>query len=66
MQERIDELEIRVAHQDDTLMQLNDVIIRQQRQIDRLMVRYEQLSDQLSTLHSSLQRKPEDEVPPHY
>jgi len=66
MQERIDELEIKVAHQDDTLLQLNDVIIRQQRQIDRLTARCEQLSDQMTSLHSSLQRKPEDEIPPHY
>jgi SlyX protein len=37
MNERLTELEVRVAFQDQTIQDLNEVVTRQQREIDRLV-----------------------------
>lgn len=66
MEERITELEIKIAYQDDTIQQLNEVIIRQQKEIDQLKQFCRQLDDRLSGMTSTAERRPEDEVPPHY
>ena len=41
MEERIIELEARLAHQERTLEEVNEVITRQQGEIDRLQARME-------------------------
>ena len=46
-EDRLVEIETRLAFQEDTLQQLNDVICRQQDQIDRLAARTEALRGQL-------------------
>ena len=66
MEERLDELEIKVAYQDDTLAQLNEVIIRQQRELDRLKQALLEMREQVQGLSATVARKPEDELPPHY
>lgn len=65
---RLIELETRLAYQDDTLRVLNDVIVRQQKQIERLETLYRQLSDRLERVAQPDGRvnTPAEEVPPHY
>lgn len=65
MEDRVTELEIKIAYQDDTIQQLNEVIIRQQKEIDQLKQFCRQLDDRLNGMNASAGR-PEDEVPPHY
>jgi SlyX protein len=64
---RIDELETRLAQQDQTLLELSDELYRQQRQIARLETELRQLIDRMKTVSA---REPAssaaDEVPPHY
>ena len=65
---RLVALEIRQAFQDDTLQTLNDVLIDQQRQIERLQHRLEVLAARQETLQSQLEQD-QDQVeppPPHY
>ena len=64
--QRFEELEVKVAYQEDTIQQLNEVIIRQQNEIDRLKTWYQEFNMRLEGLTESLQTKPEDELPPHY
>lgn len=64
---RLVDIETRLAFQEDTLQQLNDVICRQQDQIDRLAARAEALRAQLGEVAAKLPDKEgEDERPPHY
>ncbi len=68
MESRLIELEIRVSHQEVTLQELNDVIIQQQRLIDRLSRNLEQCHQQLQAQARLLATVPdaEDTPPPHY
>jgi SlyX protein len=64
---RITELESRVAQQDHSLLELNDEVYRQQRQIAALE---EQLKLLRTRFESLTAREPNpdsgDELPPHY
>ncbi len=70
MDERIVELETKFSFQEDTIQELNDVIIRQQRQIDELSLRLNRLSEQFAELAAQRDGTqalaPADEKPPHY
>ncbi|MBL4852521.1 MAG: SlyX family protein [Gammaproteobacteria bacterium] len=64
---RLIDIETRIAYQEDTIQQLNDVVTKQQRQIDRL----EDLAKLLTQRYQSLQSTESnnnivDEKPPHY
>jgi len=68
MNERITELEIKLAYQEDTIQQLDRVICQQQDQIDSLKKQFKQLTESSQnsaedgeSLFSAL-----DDVPPHY
>ncbi|AFT67531.1 MAG: SlyX protein [Cycloclasticus pugetii] len=68
MDERITELEIKVAYQEDTIQQLDRVLCQQQDQIDSLKKQIKELTNRsqdtstdTKSLFSAL-----DEVPPHY
>jgi len=66
--ERIDELETRLAQQDQALLELSDELYRQQRQVARLEMELRQLVDRMKTM-STPEPGPAaagDEVPPHY
>jgi SlyX protein len=64
---RIDELETRLAQQDQTLLELSDELYRQQRQIARLETELRQLVDRMKTVSTPEPgSSPADEVPPHY
>ncbi len=67
LEERITELEIMVAHQDDTIRTLNEEIIRQGRVIDGLAKRMETVDRMLKQFTEPGPSAPEDEPPPpHY
>lgn len=66
--DRLQELEIKLAHVERGLQELSDVVVRQQQEIDSLAQRGRQLLERLA----SLQAEPEEdaatriELPPHY
>jgi SlyX protein len=67
--QRIDEVESRLAFMDDTVEQLNAVIIRQETEIRELRLRYSELSAKLNDLGGAVSDAEGDsqhEVPPHY
>jgi len=64
---RVDELEARLAQQDQASLDLSDELYRQQRQISNLEAQIRHLSDRLKETELPRQAtEPADEVPPHY
>ena len=63
---RLTELEIKASFNEDLLDQLNQVIIRQQQQIDALLRQVSQLRQQMPDTTSGTLRQPGDDLPPHY
>lgn len=59
------DLEIRITHMDDSLEQLNQVIVAQQRQIDRLERLLKDVIQDQEALKESLPEVP-NQPPPHY
>lgn len=67
MEERIVDLEIRLTHQEAALQALNDVIVRQQKEIDHLLAGIESLKQQVRAQAVFPVAAPSDETPPpHY
>lgn len=65
--DRIDELEARLAQQDQSIIELSDEVYRQQRQIEALEIEVRHLAERLrETVTSEPDGNPADEVPPHY
>ncbi len=68
--EQIIELESRLAFQENSIVELNEIITDQQHQLDRLVATVEMLDSRLSLLATDAAAettpKPEDEIPPHY
>ena len=67
MQDRLTEIEIKLAHVEQTVNELNDVIVKQQTYIDSLERGMERLKERLQTdggIEGS--GDPQDEKPPHY
>jgi len=70
-EQRLENIETKIAYQDDTIMQLNDVICKQQDQIDRLEKLTRQLVRRVKDLSDLSTGAPadfsaENERPPHY
>ena len=65
---RLIELEIKAAYQDDLLQTLNDIIATQQQQIDRLERAYKTIHERVDSLASKSpdESSPTYELPPHY
>ncbi|MCO3065713.1 hypothetical protein FA243_27400, partial [Pseudomonas aeruginosa] len=64
---RMDDLECRQAFQDDTLQALNDVVVEQQRSIERLQLQVAALIKRLEDVQGLVGEAGEDEAPPpHY
>jgi SlyX protein len=63
---RLTELEIKASFSDDTLDRLNDVVVRQQVQIDALLRQVAALREQLPADSQASPRSLRDELPPHY
>ncbi len=62
--ERLQAVEIRLAHQDKMIADLNDVITAQWRKIDMLERHLGRLREELQTLEP--QRQTPEPPPPHY
>ncbi len=67
-EERIMELEIKAAYQEDLLQALNQIVSNQQQQIDRLEAICRLLSERMQNLLSEPGNSgdPVHEIPPHY
>lgn len=66
MTERIETLEFKVAHLERALQELSDVMYRQQREIDALRERNQQLLEQVQQLEDRGGDPNRVEIPPHY
>ncbi len=66
LNDRLTELEIKASYADDTLDRLNDVIVRQQAQIDLLIREVTQLRQQPQAGEAPAAHNLRDELPPHY
>lgn len=64
---RLAELESQIAFQDDTLQTLNEIVTRQELQLDKLHAKLEQLLGQVQDLSESIvTAQGDDKPPPHY
>jgi predicted TPR repeat methyltransferase/uncharacterized coiled-coil protein SlyX len=63
---RLVELEIKASYAEDTLDQLNQVIVRQQQQIDALARELARWREQAAAATPDAARSLRDELPPHY
>jgi SlyX protein len=66
IEHRLTELEIKASYTEDTLDRLNEVVVRQQRQIDLLLRELADLKLQAPGADGSAPRSLRDELPPHY
>ncbi len=65
LEQRITDLEIKLSFTEDTVEQLNVVIVRQQAQIERLVRELVELRDRTAAEPGGF-RSLRDELPPHY
>ena len=67
MDKRLTDLESSYMHLERTVLELNDVVYRQQQTIDRMAEELKALKEQFLADASSFVKNPEDEEPPpHY
>ena len=65
--EAIERLETKIAFLERANNELSDVVYRQQREIQSLLAKFENLVERVSSMRSADEgRTPEDERPPHY
>jgi SlyX protein len=63
---RFEALEIRIAHQDRTIEDLNTAVRDQWEQIDRLTKLIERIADRLQRIEDSVPADGPEPPPPHY
>ena len=66
MERRVEELEVKVAYLESTLEDLNQVVIKQQDQIDLLIEEIKRLKQQLEQGAEFVRPLSEETPPPHY
>lgn len=66
METRLTEIETKLAFAEDMIESLNQIVIRQQGQIDLLQQQLRLLHQQLKNAMPDDTRAPRDEIPPHY
>lgn len=66
IEKRLTDLEIKASFGEDLLDELNQVIVRQQQQIDLLMRELSQLRQQLPEAGAATLNRAGDDLPPHY
>lgn len=67
LEERIAELEVRQAFQDDTIQTLNDIIVEQQKALDRCAAQIRVLAERQAELQGvGGGGAPDEAPPPHY
>lgn len=65
-QDRLDEIEAKLAFAEDLIETLNQTVIRQQAQIDLLQDQLRLLHQQMRDALPEEKRSLRDEIPPHY
>lgn len=65
-QRRLTELEIKASFTEDLVDQLNEVVVRQQAQLDMLVRELRDMKQQLPSEDTVRVRSLRDELPPHY
>ena len=66
LESRVMDLESRVAFQDDTIQALNDVLVAQQKVVDRLQMQMAALLKRQEEMVGQFESFEEDAPPPHY
>ena len=66
IEHRLTDLEVKASFTEDMLDQLNQVIVRQQDQIDRLLREIAELRERRTASDDVAFRSLRDELPPHY
>jgi SlyX protein len=66
IEQRLVDLEVKATYTEDLLDRLNDVIVRQQNQIDLLLQEVARLEQQSVSAQTATFRTLREELPPHY
>ncbi len=66
LEQRIIDLEARLAFQDDTIQTLNDVLVAQQRTLERLQAQLALLARRQEDMQSRMDGEGDEAPPPHY
>jgi SlyX protein len=66
LEDRLNEIEIKISYNEDLLDELNRTVFRQQQQIDALITEMRALREQVRTAEPGEPRNLRDEIPPHY
>ncbi len=66
LDERVMELESRLAFQDDTIQALNDVLVAQQRTLERMQLQMAALVKRQEEMGGQFEAFEEEAPPPHY
>ncbi|MES2490597.1 MAG: SlyX family protein [Pseudomonadota bacterium] len=68
IESRLMECETKIAYQEETLRVLNEVVTRQQNEIDQLKMACRQLAERIArgNAEGAVKGSFADEVPPHY
>jgi SlyX protein len=67
MADRLETIEIKLAHLEQAVTQLSDVVARQQKELDRALDRNQRLTEQIAAIESEAgPSATAHEKPPHY
>ena len=66
IEKRLTDLEVKASFSEDLVDHLNDLVARQQEQIDLLIREVGKLKDRAPDTGGGVARDPRDELPPHY
>lgn len=66
IEERINDLQSRLAFQDDTIQALNDALVAQQRQLERLQLQMAALIKRQEEVGGQFGLAEDEAPPPHY
>lgn len=66
LEARVMELETRLAFQDDTIQALNDELVQQQRQVERLQLQMAALLKRQEEMVGQFGMSEQEAPPPHY
>ncbi|CAH0142800.1 hypothetical protein HNO91_16190 [Pseudomonas corrugata] len=66
LEARVTDLETRLAFQDDTIQALNDVLVEQQRVVERLQLQMAALLKRQEEMAGQFESVEEEAPPPHY
>ncbi len=66
LKSRIEELEQKTMHQQDTIDELNEMVTKQWSMIDKMMKKLTDVDDQIYALENQTGGSPSHQPPPHY